>query len=143
MGLLLPLYVASCCWSLVNMADDHRYIGIACFDKAQLGAALLYVLSCAALGFFFAVKRFSFDYFVGFHYTRWCCAISGSSNFLESNNWLAAISAFASILAFLVPALFITSPNPAALHHFGTRAGSAPVRHPHPGGGHRRDRGAL
>jgi hypothetical protein len=109
MGLLLLLYVASCCWSLVNVADYHRYIGITRFDKAQVGAALPYVLSCAALALFFAVKRFSFDYFVGFHYTRWCCAISGSSNFPDSNNWLAAISAFASILAFLVPALFITS----------------------------------
>ena len=82
------------------------------FDQSRLYAAALNVAPFALASILFAFSRFSFGYVLGFYfYTMilgylWLVAFSR----FNYDHALATISAFGSALAFLVPALFITSP---------------------------------
>jgi hypothetical protein len=110
--LLLCLYIVTCCLSLVFVADLYTGYELAWFDRAGLFTAALAVVPFAVVALLFAFGRFSFGYFAGFYfYTMilgylWLAAFSK----FHYDHALPSASAFVSALAFLVPALFITSP---------------------------------
>jgi hypothetical protein len=112
LGLLLPLHLVACCLSLIYVAELYATYQLVVFNKTHIFMASLNVVLFAAASILFTLGRFSFGYFLGFYfYTMtfgylWLVAFSK----FPYNHTLAAASAFASALAFLVPALFITSP---------------------------------
>ena len=106
----LCLHIAACCWSLDYAADS--YPGIVDFDRAHLLFALLIVAPFAMISTLFVISRFSFGYVLGFYFYTvilgylWLVEFSQ----LAYDHPKAAVSMFLSGVAFLVPALFITSP---------------------------------
>lgn len=109
---LLCLHVVTCCVSLIFVAKIYDYLQLAMFDTTHLPAAVLSVALFAIVSVLFTVSQFSFGYFLGFYFYT---MILGYLWLLEFSRFhydhtLAAVSAFVSGLAFLVPALFITSP---------------------------------
>jgi hypothetical protein len=112
LGLILPLHLMACCLSLIYVAEIYATYQLVVFDKTHIFMASLNVVLFAAASILFTLARFSFGYFLGFYfYTMifgylWLVAFSK----FPYNHTLAAASAFASALAFLVSALFITSP---------------------------------
>lgn len=124
-ALLIHAHIIICCLSLVYVAEFYAYLEMVLFDQSRIFVAALSVMPVAALSILFAFSRFSFGYVLGFYfYTMilgylWILPFSG----LNYDHRLAAASAFASAIAFLVPALFIASPirqrytlSPQALH---------------------------
>jgi hypothetical protein len=110
--LLLGFHIVICCLSLIYVAEYYTPYKIIWFDKTRLYAAVLNVAPFVIVSPIFAFARFSFGYFLGFYFYT---MILGYLWIVEFSNFhydhrLAAISAFASALAFLVPATFITSP---------------------------------
>ena len=115
LALLLCWHVAACCVSLSYAAAS--FPGIVEFERANVLAAILRTLPLIAVSAVFMVSRFSFGYFVGFYFYT---MIFGYLWFIEFsllpyNHSLAMVSIFASALAFLAPALFVTSPIRARL----------------------------
>ena len=110
--LLLGFHIVVCCLSLVYVAEFYAYLHIVMFDKSRLFAAAVSVALFAMVAAIFAVGRFSFGYFLGFYFYTMILGYLWIVEFsrFHYDHTLAAISAFASALAFLVPALFITSP---------------------------------
>jgi hypothetical protein len=112
LGLLLFLHLVTCCLSLIYVAEFYVTYRIVMFDRAHVVAATLNVVLFGATSFLFTVGRFSFGYFLGFYFYTMILGYLWLVEFsrFPYNHTLAAVSAFASALAFLVPALFITSP---------------------------------
>ncbi|SHL50757.1 hypothetical protein SAMN05444159_6065 [Bradyrhizobium lablabi] len=110
--LLLCFYIVGCCLSLIYVANVYVQYEIAWFDEARLFSAALAVGPFAVVSLLFVFGRFSFGYFAGFYfYTMilgylWLAAFSQ----FHYDHASASTSAFVSALAFLAPALFITSP---------------------------------
>jgi len=115
LGWLLCWHIAACCVSLSYAAAS--FPGIVEFDKANVLIAILRTLPFAALSVVFIVSRFSFGYFVGFYFYTMILGYLWLIEFslLPYNHSLATLSIFASALAFLAPALLITSPVRARL----------------------------
>ncbi|MBI5261279.1 MAG: hypothetical protein HY852_05605 [Bradyrhizobium sp.] len=109
---LLCVHIASCSLSLVYVAHYYEYIGVFTFDRSQLPAAILLVSLFALVSLGFVICKFSFGYLIGFYFYTMVLGYLWLANFsrLEYNHWAGAISAIASILAFLAPALLVTSP---------------------------------
>jgi len=109
---LIYFHIAVCCFSLIYVADIYTNLKVVMFDPNRLYAAVLNILPIALASVLFAFSRFSFGYVLGFYfYTMilgylWLVAFSR----FNYDHTLATISAFGSALAFLVPALLITSP---------------------------------
>lgn len=109
---LIYFHIIVCCLSLIYVADFYANLKVVMFDQSRLYAAALNIAPIALASILFAFGRFSFGYVLGFYfYTMilgylWLVAFSR----LNYDHELATISAFGSALAFLVPALFITSP---------------------------------
>ena len=82
------------------------------FDKTRLYAAALNIALFALVSILFAFSRFSFGYVLGFYFYTMILGYLWLVEFSKFNydHTLATVSAFVSALAFLVPALFITSP---------------------------------
>jgi hypothetical protein len=109
---LLCLHIVTCCLSLVYVAELYADYQIVWFDKPGVFAAALIVAPFVLVSLLFTFCRFSFGYFVGFYFYTMILGylwIIEFSRFYYDHR-LAAASAFASALAFLLPALFITSP---------------------------------
>jgi hypothetical protein len=110
--LLLCFHIVICCVSLIYVAEFYGYLQILMFDQSRLFAAALTVAPFALVSVLFTFSRFSFGYVLGFYfYTMilgYLCLAAFSQ--LHYDHTLASISAFASALAFLGPALFITAP---------------------------------
>ena len=112
LALLLCSHIVMCCLSLFFVAAFYPGLELVMFNKAHLFPALLSVALFVAVSVLFVFSRFSFGYFLGFYfYTMvlgylWLVAFSR----FPYDHTLAAVSAFASAVAFLVPALFITAP---------------------------------
>ena len=110
--LLLCFHIVACCLSLIYVAEFYSGYQFVWFDKTRLYAAALNVALFAVGSLLFAFGQFSFGYLLGFYfYTMilgylWLVAFSK----FNYDHTLASVSAFASAWAFLVPALFITSP---------------------------------
>ena len=109
---LLLAHVAICCLSLVYVIEIYGYTRLFAFDRTQLFPALLTVAPLVLVSLLFVFSRFSFGYFLGFGFFTVILGYLWLTRFslLEYDHRLGAISALASLLAFLVPALFVTSP---------------------------------
>ncbi|HLZ05867.1 MAG TPA: hypothetical protein VKR55_27415 [Bradyrhizobium sp.] len=109
---LLYLYIAACCVSLTHVTYYYRGYDVLSYNPAQFFPALLVAAPLGALAFVFAFARFSFGYLLGFgSYTIvFGYLFLAKSSTLDYDHRLGSISAFVSLLAFLVPALFITAP---------------------------------
>ena len=116
--LLLPLHVVVCCLSLVRLADQTRPIAFhpaafhLFFDPARLHIAITIVAAFALIALLFLFARFSFGFIAGFYFYTMVLGYLWLSCFSDLNydRVSAGLSAVASIVAFLLPALFITSP---------------------------------
>jgi hypothetical protein len=110
--LLLGLHIVTCCVSLIYVADYYAGYHVIMFDKARLSAPVLSIAFFAIVAPVFAFGRFSFGYFLGFYFYTMILGYLWLVEFskFHYDHTLASISAFASAVAFLVPALFITSP---------------------------------
>jgi hypothetical protein len=86
--------------------------GILEFDEAKIPMAILRTMPFVAVSALFIVSRFSFGYFVGFYFYTMILGYLWSIGFsvLAYDHSLAIVSIFVSALAFLAPALFVTSP---------------------------------
>jgi len=109
--LLVCFHIAIVCLSL-TLASQFYFTFHLAYHPDRLFAALLIVAAFALVAPLFAVADFSFGYFVGFYfYTMvagylWLTCLSD----FGYNRQLAVLSAAACALAFLLPALFVTSP---------------------------------
>jgi len=111
LGLLLA-HVVICCVSLVFIMKIYYFPGLFAFNAAKLPSAMLTTAPALLLLPLFIFSRFSFGYFIGLGlYTivvgyLWLARFS----VLDYDHSLGAVSALLSLLAFLLPALFVTSP---------------------------------
>jgi hypothetical protein len=115
---LILAYVATCCVSLVYCAHfdlpnsfDPRAFHIL-YDPDRLYKAAIVVAAFTFIALLFLFADFSFGYFVGFYLYAMILGylwLNSFSDFHYSHQ-LSAISAVASGAAFLLPALFISSP---------------------------------
>jgi hypothetical protein len=112
LAVLLCLHIVACCISLAYVADMYSYLQIITFDKARLGAAILIVAPFALVSVLFIFARFSFGFVLGFYFYTMVLGYLWLAPFsrFQYDHTSAGVSAAASALAFIVPALFITSP---------------------------------
>jgi hypothetical protein len=109
--LLLGLHSIICCVSLMCVAE--YYPDIIAFDSRHLFAAVLLAATFfGVVSWVFATAQFSFGYFLGFYFYTMILGYLWLINFsrLPYDHGLAIISIFLSALAFIAPALMITSP---------------------------------
>jgi hypothetical protein len=112
LAVLLCFHVVMCCLSLIFVAAFYSTLKIIMFDKTHLFSATLSVALFAAVSVSFIFSRFSFGYFLGFYFYTMILGYLWLVTFspFHYDHTLASISAFASAIVFLVPALFITAP---------------------------------
>ena len=86
------------------------------FDPARLPGAIAVIAAFAVVSLLFAFARFSVGYFIGFYLYSMIAGYLWINRFsdLDYDHGLSGLSAAASALAFLLPALLITSPIPQA-----------------------------
>lgn len=110
---LLLGYTAICCASLIYVAGWYPEFHIF-FDPLSLHHAALALSVLTAISFFFSIGEFSFGYFVSFYLYNLVMGYIWLSYFshFEYDLALARLSAVASLLAFLIPAVLITAPLP-------------------------------
>ena len=110
--LLLGFHIVACCVSLIIVAEFFSIHKMAWFDKAHLFTAVPIVGLFALVAILFVFCRFSFGYLLGFYFYTMILGYLWLAQFskFQYDHTVASISAFVSALAFLVPALFITSP---------------------------------
>jgi hypothetical protein len=118
LALLICFHIVTCCVSLVFIAGYKFPIGFSpapfhiFFDPARWYVAVIVVAAFALVSSLLIFADFSFGYFVGFYlYTMilgylWLSCFSD----LIYDHRLAGLSAAASAVAFLLPALYISSP---------------------------------
>src|SRR3954471_8273998 len=116
-GLIL-LHTAICCVSLVVLAGTWFAVPVdpapfhIFYDSARLPLAIAVVAAFAVLSVAFCFARFSFGYAVGFYFYTMVSGYLWLNCFSDLNydhKW-SAISAAASAVTFVLPALFIVSP---------------------------------
>jgi hypothetical protein len=107
---LLCLYILTCCVSLAFVAIS--YADVVAFDSHHLLAPLLLIVCFSIVAIPFAIAPFSFGYFLGFYFYTMILGYLWLVEFsrLSYDHALAIVSISLSALAFLAPALFITSP---------------------------------
>jgi len=110
--LLVGLHVLISCVSLIYIAQYYAGYQLFRFDAARVYPAVLNVAPLALCAVLFAFSQFSFGYFLGFYLYTMALAYLWIAKFsLHSyDHQAASISALVSTVAFLVPALFLTSP---------------------------------
>jgi hypothetical protein len=111
LALLILFYVVICCLSSVYVTQlfiNYRMT----YDPARLFNAGLAVAAFTPLLLLFTFVRFSFGYFVGFYFSSMFIGYLWLSFFSDYtyDRRTALLSAAASAVVFLLPALFITSP---------------------------------
>jgi hypothetical protein len=118
LGILICIHIFICCGSLIYLADyrfpiafDPRTFHIF-FDPARLHVAALVVVAFALVSALFVFSSFSFGYFVGFYLYTMILGYLWLNCFTDLNydHRLAGLSAAASAVMFLLPALFSVSP---------------------------------
>jgi len=112
LAILLGFHIVACCVSLVYVAELYARLHIVMFDAPHLSAAELNIALFATVSIIFTFSRFSFGYFLGFYFYTMILGYLWLVEFskFQYDHALATVSAFVSALAFLIPALFITSP---------------------------------
>lgn len=106
-------HVIACCISLIIVVDNYDvFLRLAGNDPDHLRAAALGVAPFALVSVAFAFSRFSFGYALGFYAYTLILGYLWLVNFstFPYDHFKASVSAFASGVAFLAPALLITSP---------------------------------
>ncbi|HEV7602235.1 MAG TPA: hypothetical protein VGO49_18510 [Bradyrhizobium sp.] len=118
LGLLILFHIAMCCVSLVYLSNQHHPVPFnpaafhLLYDPARLAIAIIVVAAFALVSCLFVFSRFSFGYFAGFYFYTMILGYLWLNCFTDLNydHRLAGLSAAASAVAFLLPALFISSP---------------------------------
>jgi hypothetical protein len=111
LALLIFIFVVISCLSLVFVMQFYGVFHLV-YDRSGLLGATLVVAAFIPVLLLFAFAEFSFGYFVGFYFSFMIVGYLWINVFseLSYDHRLAGISASASIVAFLLPALFISSP---------------------------------
>jgi hypothetical protein len=106
---LVCLHIIICCTSLVQVAYWQSYM---LYDAARLTDAIAAVLALSTVSLFFIFARFSFGYFIGFSLFTMVLGFIWLNTFSKFNydHRLAGLSAAASAVLFLLPALFVNAP---------------------------------
>ena len=113
LAFLICLHIALSCVSLVYVSEIRTGFHIL-YDPSRLYGAIAVAIAFAVVAGLFTFADFSFGYFVGFYlYTMvlgylWLNCFSD----FDYDHRLFGLSAAVSTIAFLLPALFITSPIP-------------------------------
>ena len=109
---LIYFHIVICCVSLIYVAEFYTNLKIVLFDETRLYAAALNISLFALVSILFTFSRFSFGYVLGFYFYTMILGYLWLVEFsrFHYDHALATASAFASGLAFIVPAMFITSP---------------------------------
>ena len=106
---LVYFHLVICCTSLAQVAHWQSYM---LYDADRLHYAVAAVLAFSVVAPVFVFARFSFGYLVGFSLFTMIAGFIWLNNFskFSYDHWLAGLSAAASAVLFLLPALFITAP---------------------------------
>ncbi|KRR25022.1 hypothetical protein CQ14_30655 [Bradyrhizobium lablabi] len=106
---LVCLHIVVCCLSLVQVANWQSYM---LYDDIWFRPAIAAVAAFSTVSLLFIFARFSFGYFVGFSLFTMVLGFIWLLNFsrFKYDYRLAGLSAAASALAFLLPALLINRP---------------------------------
>jgi hypothetical protein len=109
---LVSFHVLTCCVSLIYVTQYFSGYQLFRFDAARLYPAMANVAPLALCAMLFALSQFSFGYFLGFYLTTMALGFLWIAEFSLYNydHAAASISAMVSTVAFLIPALFLTSP---------------------------------
>jgi hypothetical protein len=109
--LLIVLYVVICCLSSISVSKIYGTFHVA-YDAAELFDAALVVAAFSSVFLFFIFARFSFGYFIGFYFAAMVAGYLWLSFFSDRSydHGAARVSAAASVVTFLLPALFVSSP---------------------------------
>jgi hypothetical protein len=118
LAFLICFHIIICCLSLSYSADMEYAVAVypptfhLFYDPALLHGAALAVAIYALVLSLFTLGPFSFGYFVGFYFYTMVLGYLWLNFFtdLKYNHRLAGLSAAVSVVAFLLPALFISSP---------------------------------
>jgi hypothetical protein len=108
---LILFHVLICCISLVYVSQLHDNFHVF-YDPARLYGAVAVVIAIAVVSGLFTFADFSFGYFVGFYLYTMVLGYLWLNYFsdLDYDHRLGGFSAAASVIAFLAPALLISSP---------------------------------
>jgi hypothetical protein len=111
LAFLLYVYIVISCASLICVARIYTEFYIS-FQPADLAGAIIIVAAFSVVAAFFLFAEFSFGYCVGYYFYMMVVGYLWLNHFSEFgyNHRLSALSAAASAIAFLLPALFIRSP---------------------------------
>ena len=109
---LIYFHIIACCLSLIYVAEFYKNLQIVLFDESRLYAAAINIAPFALASILFTFSQFSFGYVLGFYFYTMMLGYLWLVEFSRFNydHVLATLSGFGSALAFLLPALFITSP---------------------------------
>lgn len=118
LGLLIGIHIIVCCASLIRLADTKSLSVVEpgkfhiFFDPSRWYVAVSVVAAFAVVAPLFTVARFSFGYFVGFYLYTMILGYLWLNCFTDLNydHWEAGLSLGLAAVAFLLPALFVTTP---------------------------------
>jgi hypothetical protein len=118
LGVLICFHIVICCASLVYVSNYKYPFAFSpatfhiFYDPARLYIAVIVVAAFALVSSLFVLADFSFGYFVGFYFYTMILGYLWLNCFSDLNydHRLAGLSAAASAVAFLLPALWISSP---------------------------------
>src|ERR1700733_15520830 len=118
LGFLICIHIVICCVSLVYVARYRFPVAFfpptfhIFFDPSRWYIAVAVAAAFALVAIVFVRAGFSFGYFAGFYFYTMVLGYLWLNCFTDLNydHRLAGLSAAASAIAFLFPALFITAP---------------------------------
>jgi len=111
LAILICSHIVACCLSLIQIANSAATFHVF-FDTAHWYVAVAAVAAFGLVSSVFVFVGFNFGYLIGFYFYTMILGYLWLNSFtdLQYNHWLAGLSAAASLVAFLLPALFISSP---------------------------------
>ena len=111
LAILILFHTVVCCVSLVYVAQ-YEFMFHIFYDPARLATAVAVVAAFALVSYLFIIADFSFGYFLGFYFYTMVLGYLWLNVFsdLPYDHRLSGLSAAASAVVFLLPALFISSP---------------------------------
>lgn len=111
LAILILFHTVVCCVSLVYVAQ-YEFMFHIFYDPARLAGAVTVVAAFALVSYVFIIADFSFGYFLGFYFYTMVLGYLWLNCFSDLNydHRLSGLSAAASAIAFLIPALLISSP---------------------------------
>lgn len=108
LGFLIPLHIALSCGSLLYVVKYYRsFLSLEEVNLAHLVVSSSVVIAFSFIAALFVTSRFSFGYALGFYFFTMILGYLWLLDFstLDYNHVAAGISAFASGVAFLIPAV--------------------------------------